>query len=321
MLLHYAKPRSRCMREQAGIIGIITPNAYERSKFDVDVEEGKAHGGLYFERGTFAKRDVVIVVSGLATVNSAMATTIMIERYKPKWIMSVGISGSAHEALHFADVAVPSRFMLSDLWVWTRAGWNENSDPLPLEGIDYAKEPPNANFEFPGYAGNPETGTLHVQEQQLMHETADATGQFSRQMFFQSDPRLLDIARRASQLVPLQRCMPETGGGDPACLDSEPKVLVGDDVGVGATGSVFVDNAAWRTFLHDTFNVSVIEMETAALAQVCATYGVPFLGIRSVSDLAGAAEEHNSAHNFIDLAANNAAILAKAVVTAAPCFE
>ncbi len=53
------------------------------------------------------------------------------------------------------------------------------------------------------------------------------------------------------------------------------------------SGDVFVaspDKVAW---LWQTFGAACAEMEGAAVAQVCARHGVPFVVIRSVSDTAG----------------------------------
>ncbi|MCX5894637.1 MAG: hypothetical protein NTZ51_02225, partial [Proteobacteria bacterium] len=41
-----------------------------------------------------------------------------------------------------------------------------------------------------------------------------------------------------------------------------------------------------KAWVHKTFNVSVIEMESAAMAAVLSTAGVPFINVRVISDTA-----------------------------------
>lgn len=75
----------------------------------------------------------------------------------------------------------------------------------------------------------------------------------------------------------------------------------------GISANVFVDNAAYREFLHSKFNATAIDMESAAVALVCLQQRTPFLAIRALSDLAGGGSSiSNEAAIFAPLAANNA---------------
>ena len=49
------------------------------------------------------------------------------------------------------------------------------------------------------------------------------------------------------------------------CLPEKPKLVVGLKA---ATANTFVDNAAYRDFLYDTFGVSSSDMESSAVAMV-----------------------------------------------------
>ncbi|KAL2321296.1 hypothetical protein Fmac_030265 [Flemingia macrophylla] len=73
-------------------------------------------------------------------------------------------------------------------------------------------------------------------------------------------------------------------GVNTTCLPRKPIVT---RVEKGVTANVFVDNKAYREFLHFKFDATPIEMETAAVALVCFQQNTPFIAIRSLSDLAG----------------------------------
>jgi adenosylhomocysteine nucleosidase len=54
-----------------------------------------------------------------------------------------------------------------------------------------------------------------------------------------------------------------------------------------ASGDAFVNDVKVRDLIVSRFSPACVEMEGAAIAQVCAANGVPFIILRSVSDLAG----------------------------------
>ena len=68
--------------------------------------------------------------------------------------------------------------------------------------------------------------------------------------------------------------------------------------GNGVTGSVFVDNAEYRTWLREVFKANVAEMESASVAQVCFVNDIDWVIIRSVSDLAGGQKGKNEESVF-----------------------
>ncbi|KAF7113010.1 hypothetical protein RHSIM_Rhsim09G0144500 [Rhododendron simsii] len=97
----------------------------------------------------------------------------------------------------------------------------------------------------------------------------------------------------------LERCVNST-----KCLPQKPKLVVGLQA---STANVFVDNAAYRDFLFNTFQVSSVDMESAAVAMTCLSNRFPVIVIRGLSDLAGGQPGQNSIDIFGPLAALNAA--------------
>ena len=84
------------------------------------------------------------------------------------------------------------------------------------------------------------------------------------------------------------------------------------------SGSAFVDNAAFREYTFATFGARVLDMESAAVAHVAWANDVPFIAVRSLSDLAGGGPGKNEIGVFFGLAAGNAAAVVRALLRAMP---
>lgn len=86
--------------------------------------------------------------------------------------------------------------------------------------------------------------------------------------------------------------------------------------GLIATGDSFMEDPERVEFVRGKFNdLQAVEMEAAAIAQVAFRFGVPFVIIRSLSDIAGK-ESEISFDQFIDKAATNSATLVMKMVEA-----
>ena len=67
--------------------------------------------------------------------------------------------------------------------------------------------------------------------------------------------------------------------------------------GIVASGDIFVDDSALKAQLRDGFGAAAAEMEGAAIAQAAVANGVPFVILRTISDLA----EHQANVSFDEL--------------------
>lgn len=86
--------------------------------------------------------------------------------------------------------------------------------------------------------------------------------------------------------------------------------------GLIASGDSFMDDPERVKFIQTKFeHVQAVEMEAAAIAQVAHCFAVPFVIIRSLSDIAGKQSEI-SFDQFIDKAATNSATLVMKMVAA-----
>ena len=113
---------------------------------------------------------------------------------------------------------------------------------------------------------------------------------------FQSDSFLIEIAKKAADNSDMP-ASPFTQSSH-----ERPKVIVGTIV----TGDQFIASELKRKWLDETFQASCVEMEGGAVAQVCTTYEVPFVILRSLSDLANE-DASVDFRQFVEYASKNSA--------------
>jgi adenosylhomocysteine nucleosidase len=257
------------------------------SAFDAELALLRAHtrhthtytlGGTEFTTGELEGRPVVLLLSGVSMTNAAMNAQRVIDRFRVTGIVFSGIAGGVNPALHIGDVVVPQR-------------WSSY-----LESV-LAREVRPGEFEPPSWMNDakelPHFGMFHPRGVEVRH-----AGAVGRRRWFEVDPAMYEAARGLVD-VPLRDCsQPGT------CLSHAPALVLG---GEGVSGQSFVDNAQFRDYVFNAFHASVLDMETAAVAQVADDNRVPFLAFRSLSDLAGGGEGENQIQTFFQLAADNSA--------------
>lgn len=114
------------------------------------------------------------------------------------------------------------------------------------------------------------------------------------------DPELLTRLRErlaGFQLPPLSDNA--GGGGQP------PQIAFGTIL----SGDQYVHCEATRERLHAALGGAAVEMEGGALAQVCEAFGIPWLDIRALSDLAGKQSSFDFSAFVHEVAGSSATIL------------
>jgi adenosylhomocysteine nucleosidase len=246
-----------------------------------------ADGGFTFTTGMLEGQPVVLFLSGISMVNAAMTTQAALDRFAITRIVFSGIAGGVDPGLAVGDVVVPER-------------WAQYQESV------MARETAPGAFAPP--AGEP-LGRAHFG---MMYPKAVAVSRpagLEHKPWFAADPGLLAVARGAAQGLVLKRCAANL------CLKDPPKVVVG---GAGVSGQAFVDNAKLRGWLYASFGAQVLDMESAAVAQVAYVNDKPFVAFRSLSDLAGGDPGKNQARVFFRLAADNSATVVRAFLKALP---
>lgn len=81
-------------------------------------------------------------------------------------------------------------------------------------------------------------------------------------------------------------------------------------IGVIASGDIFCTELKMKEKIRTKFNADAIEMESAAIAQVCKLDNIPFLVIRSISDKPNG-NNHITFKQFVEKASKRCAIIIK----------
>lgn len=77
-------------------------------------------------------------------------------------------------------------------------------------------------------------------------------------------------------------------------------------VGTIASGDMFLADSTLKEKIKQDFNATCVEMEGAAIAQVCALNKIPFIVIRSISDIPNGKNEIDF-NEYLELASKNCA--------------
>jgi adenosylhomocysteine nucleosidase len=286
-----AQPR-RCLSDCTPRIGIVSAFGAEADLLIAQTASKRTWtvNGKRFTTGVLRGNRVVIVLSGVSMVNAALVTQQLIDHFRIERLIMSGIAGGINPAHRVGDVLVPDRWAMPMEVYWSADGSLPMACGTPGDlsclsmklatGTDGKTLP---SFSVPGGS----TG-LFMRESNLLNSANAPQGEF--RFDYPVDPVMLQVARGLTP--PLDRCGPRaktaSGDTDPKqCVREQPQFIVG---GRGVSGTAFLANPHYRAYLFEQLQAETVDMETAALAHVAASNGVPYIAFRSLSDLAGASE-------------------------------
>lgn len=240
--------------------------------------------------GKLKGHDVVLLLSGSSMLNATMTTESLLNNFRITSIVFSGIAGGVNPDLGVGDVTVAAQwgnYQEQRFARKTDTGWD-----VDARKSEYA----NFGMIFPKNLSVARVGTV--------------PDKLERRFWFPVDSGLLAIAKDLSRDIPLKRCVNNND-----CLDHQPRLVVG---GNGVSGTTFMDNAEYRTYLWNTFHADALDMETTAVALVAYVHRVPFIAFRSLSDLAGGGPGKNESRTFGKLAAENSATVVLSFLSKLP---
>jgi adenosylhomocysteine nucleosidase len=71
--------------------------------------------GCEYTTGTMDGAEVILLRSGIGKVNAAMSTTILLDRFKPDYVINTGSAGGFHPDLNVGDVVISSEVRHHDV--------------------------------------------------------------------------------------------------------------------------------------------------------------------------------------------------------------
>ncbi|MGO8675721.1 MAG: 5'-methylthioadenosine/S-adenosylhomocysteine nucleosidase [Limisphaerales bacterium] len=236
------------------------------------------HGRRHY-LGRLAGHRVVLVLSGVSMVNATLTAQCLIDHFALREIVFSGIAGGVNPNLRIGDVTVP-------------AEWGQYQEALFARQTPSGWETGDWPTDFPNY------GMIYPQSVKVTRAGGTPDGG-ERRFWFPVDAASLRVVEGMTNTLVLSR-----GAEEGHTLAAIPRVVAG---GRGVSGPTFVDNAAYREWVWQTFHADALDMETAAVATVAYVNRVPFIAFRSLSDLAGGGSEKNEMPTFFGLAAGNSA--------------
>lgn len=280
----------RCLSECTPRVGIVSAFGQEADILLAETRGKREYtiNGNRFTTGWLRGNRVVIVLSGVSMINSAMTTQLLLDHFRIERLVMSGIAGGVNPAHNVGDVTVPDRWSMPLEVYWTDGNAPIAACGAPGDvgclGLKLASPDGGRNaypaFSLPGPDGREVSTGLVMRENHVRSAANAPKGEF--RFDYPVDPAMLEVARTLSPR--LARC---GAVQPPKCMSKQPVLRIG---GRGVSSTVFLANPQYRRYLYETLQAEVVEMETAALAHVAYANGVPYLAFRSVSDLAGAHE-------------------------------
>ncbi|KAL6344721.1 hypothetical protein AAG906_002627 [Vitis piasezkii] len=288
-------------------LGLVIPNLFEMNPLLQSPNYTASNltidfAGRRFRFGTIADKKVILVMTGLSMINAGITTQLLLSTFDIEGVVHYGIAGNANPSLNIGDVTIPQYWAHTALWNWQRYGDGPEDELALEENGDYTRE--IGYLKFANYTVNVSSSSSYdnllnnvwYQPEEVF--PVDGTPEEREHAFWVPVDSLYFHLSQNLLALELEGCVNST-----TCLTETPKVV---SVLRGTSASIYLDNAAYRAFIYDKFQVSPVDMESAAVALICLQQRVAFIAFRALSDLAGGGSaQSNEAATFTSLAANN----------------
>ena len=245
-----------------------------------DVEDVPTPAAAWrMSRGSLHSAEVSVLVCGVGEANAAGATAaVLAGGWRPRAVLNYGCAGAHEVAVREGDVVrlfPPSSPRplpcLQRRWRWHRwhCALQRGLRPLltsvpqilgaQVLPMDAAKHNPDDTNTISGFRGDNTAGSSWD------FGDSEANDKYT----LKSDAALLLAARSAADKLSAANALPFWPGRD------GPPVV---HVGVIGSSDTWTQHRATIEALHSVHNTLCEEMECQAIATICRTYGVPFLG-------------------------------------------
>jgi adenosylhomocysteine nucleosidase len=89
-------------------IGIIAAMEVELKeiKSRLENQEETRYGHFYYYTGRLCGHDVVILLCGIGKVNAAVGTALLLDKFKPEYVINTGVAGGFPDDLEVGDIVV-----------------------------------------------------------------------------------------------------------------------------------------------------------------------------------------------------------------------
>lgn len=81
----------------------------------LDNREQEIIAGSEFTTGVYNGVDIILLKSGIGKVNAALSSTLLLDRYKPDYVINTGSAGGFHSSLNVGDVVISSEVRHNDV--------------------------------------------------------------------------------------------------------------------------------------------------------------------------------------------------------------
>jgi adenosylhomocysteine nucleosidase len=118
---------------RVGILGAF-PEELKNIKSVLTDKKSEKVLGIEFTTGILKGKKVVIAETGIAKVNAAMTTTLLLEKFHPSKVIFTGIAGGLNPDLQPGDIVIAEKLAQHDLGKITPEGFKPCGERNPIDG-------------------------------------------------------------------------------------------------------------------------------------------------------------------------------------------